>query len=109
MHEIHIVAAHDARRMICKIDLPGWQQRIRFREQTFLDLSRELKIILNDVELFLRQIAETQPDQRIGDKSLRLDRVVTFLANTICSLIEASQRGVDLAKKSRHIRIKRRL
>src|SRR5688572_7064908 len=88
LDEIDIIAAHDPRRLINEIDAPVFRKAVSPRQQPFLDLGGQHQVVLDRIDLLLRQVAQAEPYQRMGQQSLSLDRVMALLAQTIRPLIE---------------------
>jgi len=98
---IAVIAAHHAGGLIVIAHVPaGWRQT-GFRQESALDACGQGKVTLQSALFGAREMVQAESHQRIGQQALRFNGVVTRLAESERSLIDAAQCGVHSRQQFR--------
>ena len=80
-----------------------WNRKIARRQQAFLDLRCQLKVVFQGALLFGRQAVQTDAGQRILAQPLVFHRAQAYLAYAKRTVIDAFERAVHLLQQADHV------
>ena len=73
------------------------------RQESLLDLRRQLQVVLQRSLLLGRQALQTNPDQRIFRQFFAGNRAQAHFADSKSAMVNAMQRAVDLTQQAQYL------
>src|SRR6267378_7272616 len=90
LKHVAIIAADRTHRLVVVTDLPARGRQLGRRQQSLLDARGEFEIGLQGALFLERKVVEAKTHQRIAEKALFFDGVVTSFANPKGALVHSS-------------------
>ena len=100
--QIAVIAADHSGGLIVIRDVPSGKGDVVGRQQAFLDLRRQLQIVLQRTRLLGGEAIQTDPRQGILQQPLVLDRAQAYLAHAEAAVVNAVQRAVHFLQQLQH-------
>ena len=97
--EIAIVATDHTGRLVVIRDIPSGKGNVARRQQAFLNLRGQLKVVLERALLFGREAIQTNAGERILAQPFVFHRALADLADAKCAVIDAVQSAVDFVQQ----------
>src|SRR5262249_47656282 len=108
LDDVHIIAADRAGRLITVIKVPALASEAAFGQKTALNLRGEVQIVFEGLPFPFVQMIDTKTFERIGDKSIRLDGILTNFAYAVGAGLKSFECGVHFLQQCCQLRIRTR-
>src|SRR5215831_15366575 len=105
-NNVNVVAADEPGGFVAVVEMPSIDAKVANRQQTPLDFSGKIQIILKSLPLVGVQMVQTKTLQRVCDKALGLHSVMADFTYTVSSRFESFERRIDFMQQGRQLRIR---